>query len=920
MMPPFQLPGFSSSTPLETAAKDLSAGLHTILDHSPTAIFVKRVPDWRYLFVNRTFETAFRLRREDVIGRRDEDFFPPDVVSGVRVLDEKVLATGESHSAEELVPHADGSLHTYISVKFPLRNSKGEIYAIAGMATDISDRKRAEDAVQAILKGTSNGTGEEFLRSLVLELSRALGVRWAFVGRLVRPQCERVRTVALADTGKIINNFEYDLKGTPCANVMGQSFCVIPSGVANRFPEDRLLREMGVEAYLGIPLWNSKGSPLGLIVALHDRPLPLLGSGEDLLKIFASRASAELQRLESESLWKTLVQSAPQVICQVDREERIRFMNHLIPPLTMEQVLGASLYEFIPPNFRESVRRTIQGVLETGRVDSFEVLGPVQSEESRWYDVTVGPVFEEGTVTSLILIASDIHERRRATDLLRQSEARWRTLVESAPQVILQIDREERICFFNRLIPPLTTEQIQGALFYEFVPEGFRETVRRKVRGVFETARVDTFESEGPGPSGVARWYQATLGPVFEEERISSVILVASDITDRKKAEADRLILEEQLVQSQKMDAIGRLAGGVAHDFNNLLTVIQGHLVLLQGSLKPENPLRVHADTALQASQSAAEVTRQLLMFSRKSIQKPVVLDLNAVLKDQHAILRRLIGEHIDLDMRPSTEPCFLRCDVSQIRQVILNLAVNARDAMPAGGRLSFLTRQESREGRAFVELEVADTGAGIAPEVLPRIFEPFFSTKETGRGTGLGLSLVHGVVTQAGGSIQVRSQVGRGTRFLLQFPLAEKPAQEPVPEKAAALAEGKESILVVEDDPSVRSFTGMVLARNGYRIREAGLGAEALQILERMEEPVDLLLTDIVMPGMNGRQLAEAALRLRPELRVLYVTGYTDDEIVHHGVHASQIEVLEKPYSPVALLTRVRQILDRPGAGHPKG
>ncbi len=788
---PLRLPDLTPSTPIETAVRDLSAGLQTILDHSPAAVFVKRVPDWRYLLVNRTFERAFDIDRKDIIGRRDEDFLPPDIVAGVRVLDEKVLALGEALSAEEPVLHADGSRHTYYTTKFPLRNVNGGIYAVCGMATDITERKRAELLLNSILRGTASGTGERFLRSLVLELSRALGVRWAFVGRLCDPRRDHVRTVAVADSGRIVDDFEYDLGGTPCAGVIGRSICEFRSKVAAQFPEDRLLSDMGVEAYLGIPMRAADGSPLGLVVALHDAPLPPLLLSQEILAIFAARAGAEIQRLDS--------------------------------------------------------------------------------------------------------------------------EARWKTLVESAPQIILTVDGEGRILFINRGLSREAPGALAGRSICDFTtPEGAAE-LRGVLRQVFGGGQARPLTLQLPDPEGAPGIFEIHVGPIREGAGIREAILIAVNVTGRKR-------LEEQLSQSQKMDAIGRLAGGVAHDFNNLLTVIQGHLSLQQGAMKADDPLRHHGEAALFAAQRAAELTQQLLTFSRKSIQKAVVLDLNAVLKDQVPMLRRLIGEHIALDVRPSAEPCRVTCDPAQLQQVILNLAVNARDAMPAGGTLGIRTRRGAGEGAAVVELEVEDTGAGIAPEILPRIFEPFFTTKELQRGTGLGLAIVHGVVEKAGGTVGVRSRVGEGTTFTLRFPQAEGRAEGARAGAEHVRPKGGECILVVEDEEVVRKLTRVILGQQDYRVLEAADGEEALRILERTEQPIALLLTDIVMPGMSGRQLAERALALRPGLPILFVTGYTDDVIVHHGVLSSELDLLEKPYLPPVLLQRVREILDRPVPGRPGG
>jgi PAS domain S-box-containing protein len=903
---PFRLSGLDPSTPIETASRELSQGLQTILDHSPAVVFVKRVPDWRYLLINRRFEEAFVLRREDLIGKRDEDFQPADIVAEARALDEKVYATGGSSSAEERVRHADGSLHTYFSVRFPLRNALGEIYAVCGIATDITERKQAEEAIAAIHRGTATGTGEGFLRSLVLEFSRIMGTRWAFVGKLTAPGSGRIRTVAMADSGKIVENFEYDLEGTPCAKVIGRNACIFPSGVARAFPADRLLQEMGVESYQGIPILASDGSPLGLVVTLHDRPLERQPLSQELLAVFAARAGGELQRLDSESRWSTLARNAPQFILTVDADERIRYINHVIPPLRESDVLGASVYEMIPPEFRETARRTIRGVFASGQVGAYETLGPGSGEEFRWYEVTVGPVLESGRVTSVVLIASDVHERKRAIQALRESEARWRLLVENAPEYILKVERSGRIQFINRNPAGGPPEALVGRRVGEICSPEDEGVLLDALAQVFERGETRWISVRARTSAEGTRAYDVSLGPVRGVDGVREAILIVVDVSERRK-------LEDQLLQSQKMEAVGRLAGGVAHDFNNLLTVIQGHLMFQQEELKPGDPLRVHTEVALQASRRAAELTQQLLTFSRKSIQKPEVFDLNEELRSQGVMLRRLIGEHLRLEFRLHPEPLWMICDAAQFHQVVLNLAVNAREAMPSNGTLAVSTRPVQEGGRAWVEVDFADTGVGIPAEVLPHLFEPFFTTKDRGRGTGLGLSIVHGVVQRAGGTIDVRSRVGEGTAFVLRFPVAAAPEKREQAAAVPATFRGSERILVAEDEEMVRRVTCEVLAQSGYLVLEAAHGRAALRILEDASRPVDLLLTDVVMPELGGRELAERARALRPGLRILFVSGYTDDEIVRHGVLAAEIDLLQKPYLPQALLARIREILDRP-------
>ncbi|MCU0880221.1 MAG: response regulator [Pirellulaceae bacterium] len=397
---------------------------------------------------------------------------------------------------------------------------------------------------------------------------------------------------------------------------------------------------------------------------------------------------------------------------------------------------------------------------------------------------------------------------------------------------------------------------------------------------------------------------------------------IAQDITAERQ-------LEDQRRQSQKLEAIGRLAGGVAHDFNNLLTVILGYSELALGQLEPEGSaeqileVRQHVDAIRDAGRRAAALTKQLLAFSRQQVLEPKVLDLNEIVARMEAMLRRLIGEDIILTsvLEPQLSP--VRVDPSQLEQVILNLAVNARDAMPGGGRLVLETGMvEVREIRKtlhgeiqpghYVRLSVCDSGAGMSPEVQARIFEPFFTTKSPGHGTGLGLATVYGVVTQSDGWISVASALGSGTRFDVHLPATGVPPHSAAERLGGdGQMAGRETILLVEDEEAVRVLTRAALERLGYRVLEAEDGETAARLANDHSGQLDLLITDVVMPGISGRQLAEKLLIARPELKVLFVSGYTEDAVVRHGIADRSTNFLQKPFNLSILGMKVREILD---------
>jgi len=400
------------------------------------------------------------------------------------------------------------------------------------------------------------------------------------------------------------------------------------------------------------------------------------------------------------------------------------------------------------------------------------------------------------------------------------------------------------------------------------------------------------------------------------------LVYTVRDLTRQRK-------LEDQLVQAQKMEAVGQLAGGVAHDFNNLLTVIMSYSSLLLSDIETNAEVRGDIQEISDAAERAAALTRQLLAFSRKQVLQTRPVNLNAVVTDVEKMLRRLIGEDISLTTRLDANLALINADPGQLEQVLINLAVNARDAMPGGGALTITTDNavlsdehgERHLGAApgkYVMLAVTDTGSGMTREVQQRLFEPFYTTKGPGKGTGLGLATVHGIVKQSGGDVYVYSELGHGTTFKVYFPRLTKAAEVVMTtaEHRTVAPRGSETILLAEDDESLRALGARVLGALGYEVLVARTGAEALKIVAQHKGPIDLIATDVVMPEMNGSQLVEKVLEARPTIRVLFMSGYTDDEVMRRGVIDGQTAFLQKPFTPDLLAHKVREVLDIPGPG----
>lgn len=524
----------------------------------------------------------------------------------------------------------------------------------------------------------------------------------------------------------------------------------------------------------------------------------------------------------------------------------------------------------------------------------------------------------------------EITDQKQAEEALRRQRAYFARLFENAPEAIVLLDEADRVQRvneeFGRLFGFTTAEVLGRAINELIVPAGLRKEARVLSRRAVAGERVG-IETMRQHRDGSMVHVSILAVPVEFEDGTIHIYGIYRDVSARKRAEQALAESEEQLRQAQRMEAVGRLAGGVAHDFNNLLTVIQGHAQLLLDGLGVADPRREDAEEVWRSVKRAATLTRQLLAFSRKQILKPETVDLNIIVASMEKLLRRLIGEEIRFEARLAGDLGRVLADPGQVEQVIMNLVVNARDAMPGGGRLSITTADvelgEEYTSRfsypvkpgPYVLLTVQDTGIGMTPEVRARIFEPFFTTKEQGQGTGLGLSTVFGIVKQSGGYIWVDSTVGAGTTIKLYLPrvAAAAGAAEPEPEGAGGeVAGNSETVLVVEDEDAVRSLICRVLRKQGFSVLEAANGAAALWQLESFAERVDLIITDMVMPGMSGTELAERVRRTHPEVPFLFISGYTEDELVRRGVADGRLILLDKPFSPSALTRRVREMLAR--------
>ncbi len=657
------------------------------------------------------------------------------------------------------------------------------------------------------------------------------------------------------------------------------------------------------------------------------RLAPAMDRGLRGAEVRRERKRVEEALQKSEERFKELADLLPQSVFELDEKGYLTFANHkafeTFGYTKDDFAKGLSVLQMIVPGDRERVRENIQRILSGEKVSDNEYVLQRKDGSTFFGIVSSSPIGGKKGWTGLRGIITDITDRKKAEVALRESEEALRAFLNANVGTSLLIDARGTVLIANeslskRMNKPL--DEIIGSCLYDLLSEDIARTRRSHFDEVIRTGKSVCFEDTRMG-----RDYETFAYPVFDREgHVTKIAILGFDITERKRMEQEMLKLQEQFRQAQKMEAIGQLAGGIAHDFNNLLTVIQGYSQLSLMDLGEDSPLRENIEEIKQASERAANLTRQLLAFSRRQLLEMKVLDLNSILKDLEKMLRRVIGEDIELVMLLSGNSGRVRVDRGQIEQVLLNLAVNARDAMPSGGKLIIETAKvELDEAYArnhvsvkpgpYLMLSITDTGIGMSPDVMKQIFEPFFTTKERGKGTGLGLSTVYGIVKQSEGNIWVYSEPGKGTTFKVYLPRIDEALEEVSKKKAKKeLPGGGETILVIEDEEIVRKLTVKLLRQQGYRILEVCRWEEALTLCEECRDPIHLILTDVVMPEVNGPQLMERLRQVRQDFKVIYMSGYADQTIVKLGILDQGISFLQKPFSQDSLLHKIREVLDQ--------
>ena len=630
------------------------------------------------------------------------------------------------------------------------------------------------------------------------------------------------------------------------------------------------------------------------------------------------------QLVEREELFHLISENAADMIAIVDMEGKPIYNSlsyQKVLGYTSEELQASSAFEQIHPDDRERIRKAAESALQSGVGNTLEYR--LRHKNGTWLvlESRSSVILDaKGMPEKLVIVNRDITERKRAEEALMRSEAGFRFVVEDAPYGVYRASTSGRFLQVNPALQKMlgytsTAELLNVDLANDvFKHQGEQQ---RFTDLLSRTDEVKDVEMEWKRRDSTPMTVRCSARTVKDDTGVPAYFEVfAEDVTEKR-------VLERQLRMAQKMEAIGRLSGGIAHDFNNLLGVIIGYSGVLKRSLAQDAALLDHALEIEKAGQRAASLTKQLLAFSRQQVLTPAILNLNALALDMEKMLPRLLGEDVEVSLALDPALGAVKADQSQVEQIIMNLAVNARDAMPTGGKLKIetaniefdlaytRTHPGSKVG-SYVMLAVTDTGAGMTTETLAHIFEPFFTTKERGKGTGLGLATVYGVVKQSNGYIWVDSAPERGSSFKIYLPrhtgAVTTEAHGGDPDERLC---GSETILLVEDAEPLRKLAGTFLEAGGFRVLSAESGEHAMEVAATHRGLLDLLLTDVVMPGMNGRVLAEQLSRRQPGLKVLYMSGYTDAFIAGHGVLEEGIHLLHKPFTEKSLIRKVRQVLD---------
>jgi PAS domain S-box-containing protein len=930
---------------MENRLKEQLNFLQQLLDTIPIPVYYKS-RDGLYLGCNSAFEALIGLTRENVVGKTIYDVAPDDRAAIHHEADLRLLARPGIESYELDGIFRDGEYHDVVSNKATFLDSEGRVAGFVGALIDITERKKAEqerlaslrffesmDKVNRAVQGADSP--ERMMKDLLDAVLAVFDCDRAFLKHPCDPDAKTWTSPMESNKPEYPGVFALGLQMDMDPEMAEALRIVLASDGPVTFGPGSIHKlvgksreRFGIKSYMSMAVYPKSGSPWEFGVQQCAYGREWTEEEKRLFEAIGRRLTDGLSMLlsyrdlrKNEEFLDKIVEHIPNMICVKDSKtlEFVRFNSagERLLGYGRQELLGKTDYDIFPRELADSLAAQDRQALDSGHllnIPRHTILN--RNNETRFVHTQKMVIADEaGTPQYLLWITEDITERRQAEESIRKlSQA-----VEQSPVSIVITDVAGRIEFVNAKFT-----QITGFSYPEAVgqtPHILKsgETPDETLQKLWKTIRSGGIwrgEFHNRKKNGELFWEHVTIAPVRNGDNvITHFVEVNEDITERKK-------LEEQLRQAQKMEAVGRLAGGVAHDFNNMLSVILGYCELIISKLKPFDPILTPLKAVQSAANRSADLTRQLLAFSRKQTIAPRVIDLNDQTRTMDRLLTRIIGEDIELKLKLETGLWPVYIDPAQIDQVLANLAVNSRDAMPGGGKLtvgtSNITLDEQyseihlgfRPGD-FVMLAVSDTGCGMDRETLAHVFEPFFTTKPEGKGTGLGLATVYGIVKQNDGYVNIYSEPHLGTTVKIYLPRysgqeeTDTPAVVKVPSQG-----GRETVLLVEDDESIRTMAKTMLEGLGYVVLEAGAPGEAILLCEKHAEQIDLLLTDVVMPNMNGKELNSRIRQIKPGMRTLFMSGYTADAIAHLGELENGACFMQKPFTLEDLAKKMRETL----------
>jgi two-component system cell cycle sensor histidine kinase/response regulator CckA len=952
---------------MEKAYKDSELKYRSLIEHSSDVMFCVD-ENGEYKFVNEVFALTFGKTPDYFLGKTFWDIYPKEHADHRQAASRKVFETGESQSVEVVVPLPDRTLY-YIAKANPVKDETGKVVLNLTHAIDITERKQADERARRLAQ--ENAAMAEIGRIIsstlnIDEVYEAFAVLVKqvlpfdrIVISIICSDKNTTRNVYIAGEGILERNKIdiYPIEGSGHSEMMRTKSTVLIQTEDFREYRDRFPRlwstfQAGFRSIMNVPLF-SKGEIIGALL-LRSRKYPAYAEADLHLaerigtqiagavanaQLFSNLNETEKSLRESDERFSSLVSNIPGIVfrCLNDSNWTMLFISGEIYPISnypASDFINNSIRSYasiIHSEDRGLVDRAIQkGVKEKARY-SIEYRICSANGSIRWVHERGQGIFSsEGNLLWLDGVILDITDHKKAEMALLESRDRFHGILASLDDAIFLVNPVNRLIYecnaaATRIFGYSHDELVGKETDFLHVNHAHFEQFGREAMAAYKDPGYYAAEFEMRRKDGVVFPTEHFVRPIRNSDgQIMYVLSVVRDITERKQMGEAKAKLEAQLQQSQKMESVGRLAGGVAHDFNNMLGVIVGHTEMAMEKVDPAQPLYADLTEIHKAANRSADLTRQLLAFARKQTVSPKVLDLNETVESMLKMLQRLIGEDIHLAWLPGINLWPVKIDPSQIDQILANLSVNARDAIAGVGKLTIETRNV-RIDEAYctdhagsvpgehVLLSVSDNGRGMDKETLGKLFEPFFTTKELGKGTGLGLAMVYGIVKQNSGFINVYSEPDLGTTFMIYLPRhvgkAEQVKTEGPPEP---VMRGQETILLAEDEPAIMDLTRILLERQGYTVLAASTPGEAIRLAREHAGDIHMLMTDVVMPEMNGRDLAKNLLALYPHLKRLFTSGYTANVIAHNGVLDEGVHFIQKPFSKKDLAAKVREVLDQ--------